>query len=565
MSLYSKLIFAIFLIAGNYAFAQCPENIGFEDGTFKNWLAFTGSISPAAGVITTNDPGMVPQRHRVIKAADREIDTFGGFPVASPNGSKYAVKLGNAASGAQAERLSYTFTVPMIPNYSLIMNYAMVLQNPRHGDYEQSRFTVKVYNVTDHQTLDCPSFNFIANDRLPGFQLSTAVVPGVSPTDTYYKDWTTTTIDLSNYLGKTITIDFTTNDCSQGGHFGYVYFDINESCTQKAITGNEVCADQPEITLQGPRGFNEYAWYNADKTIKLGDKKDLVLNPAPAAGTKYFLTVKAQEGLGCDGEFTTVINRPNAPFVFLTKPIVYMCVGNRTDLTAPDITAGSTPEMVYEYYRDALVTDYLQNPEAVTKEGDYYIKATNAAGCTNIAKIEVRFLDAVNITTISPTIQYPNKVDLSATHNREPGYKYFYYADARASKVLDDYSHINSSGLYFVKAVTNNGCDKIVPVRVTVTPPPPSVIEGPTAFTPNNDGINDKFTVTVKGYVSFGMLRIYNRNGQLVFTAKSQSDLWDGTTGGRNLPFGIYYWVFTGTDQYYKTTVTKSGQISIIK
>ncbi len=36
-------------------------------------------------------------------------------------------------------------------------------------------------------------------------------------------DWTSDTIDLSNYPGQTFTASFTAYDCALGGHFGYGY------------------------------------------------------------------------------------------------------------------------------------------------------------------------------------------------------------------------------------------------------------------------------------------------------------------------------------------------------
>ena len=102
-------------------------------------------------------------------------------------------------------------------------------------------------------------------------------------------------------------------------------------------------------------------------------------------------------------------------------------------------------------------------------------------------------------------------------------------------------------------------------VNVVVDPPPANIIEGPTAFTPNNDGINDQFMITIKGYVDFVTLRFYNRNGQFMFMTKSQSNLWDGSHEGRQLPGGTYYWLFEGVDQYWRTAVKKSGYVTIIR
>ncbi|RYY22023.1 MAG: hypothetical protein EOP41_07690, partial [Sphingobacteriaceae bacterium] len=172
----------------------CPENIGFEDGTLKNWQSYIGSID-RAGNITVTQSQAVPGRHTVIKYASNQLDPYGKFPMTCPNGSLYSLKLGNDGTGMQAERVSYTFTVPNNQTYSIIYNYAVVFQNPDHADYEQPKFTARVFDVASNQYINCGSFEFVASSGLPGFQQS-AVGGSV-----FYKPWAPITINLFGYAG----------------------------------------------------------------------------------------------------------------------------------------------------------------------------------------------------------------------------------------------------------------------------------------------------------------------------------------------------------------------------
>jgi len=54
----------------------------------------------------------------------------------------------------------------------------------------------------------------------------------------------------------------------------------------------------------------------------------------------------------------------------------------------------------------------------------------------------------------------------------------------------------------------------------------------PSAFTPNGDGINDKFGVKAQGIKYFKM-EIYNRWGELIFESENLDQLWDGTYEGK--------------------------------
>ncbi len=556
-----KLLFTILIFAGSRAYAQCPENIGFEDGKLTNWEAFEGDVLPN-GTISVNSTQPYYNRHTVESGG---VDKYGGFPTVSPNGSKYSVRLGNDRVNHQAERLSYTFTVPNVLQYNLVLSYAVVFQNPNHPDFEQPRFRVSVFNLTDNEPVDCPAFDFVASSDLPGFKLSDVEVGGQVPASVYYKDWSATTIELSAYAGKTIRLEFTTNDCARMGHFGYAYFDLNEDCKQ-AVTGNTYCAGQTAITLLGPRGYSNYTWYNEDMSQELGHEQALKLDPAPPAGTKFVLAISALPGLGCTGIISTTIVKSPAPFVFKVKETVYMCEGASFNLTAASVTEGSMPGLVFEYFKDPVTLEYLRNAENITEPGIYYIQASSSEGCLNILPIEVKWYDAVDLSPIDPApVQHPAKIDLSSTYVKQTGYTYSFYSDAKLTKAVDDYQNIGTTGKYYIRAVSVPGCEKVAVVNIRITPPDPYSISAPTVFTPNNDGINDLFNITIKGFVDFGTLSIYNREGQFLYRTNKQAANWDGSLGGRPLPAGTYYWLFEGTDSYYHTKFTKSGYVSIIK
>ena len=75
----------------------------------------------------------------------------------------------------------------------------------------------------------------------------------------------------------------------------------------------------------------------------------------------------------------------------------------------------------------------------------------------------------------------------------------------------------------------STGCissSKILVVKADISLPGKYLI--PTAFTPNNDGINDCFGIKFWGVVSEFQLIIYNRWGETVFTTTNPVNCWDG-------------------------------------
>ncbi len=70
----------------------------------------------------------------------------------------------------------------------------------------------------------------------------------------------------------------------------------------------------------------------------------------------------------------------------------------------------------------------------------------------------------------------------------------------------------------------------------------------PNVFTPNNDGLNDVFKITIPNSVTFNC-KIYNRWGVLVNELATINEAWDGnTTGGLQCTEGVYYWTAEYSD-----------------
>ena len=88
----------------------------------------------------------------------------------------------------------------------------------------------------------------------------------------------------------------------------------------------------------------------------------------------------------------------------------------------------------------------------------------------------------------------------------------------------------------------------------------------PNAFTPNGDGINDKFRILGLPYESITRysLQIYNRWGQKVFSTNDIREPWDGTSNGELCPDGVYVWMiyYEGED---KKKVSNKGIITLVK
>lgn len=86
----------------------------------------------------------------------------------------------------------------------------------------------------------------------------------------------------------------------------------------------------------------------------------------------------------------------------------------------------------------------------------------------------------------------------------------------------------------------------------------------PSAFSPNQDGLNDKFQATLVNFEDFSMT-IFNRWGEVMFTSEDIHLGWDGTFNGEVVPLGVYYYnirFITTENGEYKTI---SGPIRVLR
>lgn len=87
----------------------------------------------------------------------------------------------------------------------------------------------------------------------------------------------------------------------------------------------------------------------------------------------------------------------------------------------------------------------------------------------------------------------------------------------------------------------------------------------PTAFTPNNDGLND-FLAPLSAVKTTNLeFRIYNRWGQLLYTTSNWKRGWDGTFKGQPQPTATYVWLLQYTDRDTGKTQQRKGTAVLIR
>ncbi len=207
-----------------------------------------------------------------------------------------------------------------------------------------------------------------------------------------------------------------------------------------------------------------------------------------------------------------------------------------------------------------------ENPTHTYTPGNFTVKliVATASGCVD-SLTKPNFIEVLNnpvanftatpeaeiVTEIKDaTFSFINKSVYASS------YKWF-FGDGDSSTVFSPYHTYVDSGNYEVMLIAYNniGCtDTFIMGKFIVVPNINYFI--PTAFTPNNDGVNDIFYVYGRSLQNVHLM-IYDRTGEKVFESNGIYQGWDGTF--RNSP------VNTGVFVYYAEVETMKGDLIILK
>ncbi len=179
-------------------------------------------------------------------------------------------------------------------------------------------------------------------------------------------------------------------------------------------------------------------------------------------------TVTPKSGAGCAGNaFSVTVTVNPKPTVAITNP-ASACSPATVDLTASEVTEGSTTGLTFTYWTDASASMSLASPATVTTSGIYYIKGTTLTGCFDIMPVTVTVNPKPTVVITNPIAACsPFTVDLTApavTTGSTSGLTFTYWTDAGASIALANPNAVTTSGTYYIKGTTATGCSDIKPV-----------------------------------------------------------------------------------------------------
>ncbi|WCT12215.1 gliding motility-associated C-terminal domain-containing protein [Mucilaginibacter jinjuensis] len=286
--------------------------------------------------------------------------------------------------------------------------------------------------------------------------------------------------------------------------------------------------DDPTFEWTGPNGFTStdsspFISYNGDPSIN---------------GT-YTLKVTKN---GCSN------------FAHTTVSVVLPAVINSTSVNNVNVCEGDATQLSVDasnatHYKwvpsTGLDHDDVANPIASPKETTIYEVTVSNDGCADVApytNITVNVLKKPQADAGQETRIFAGQnAKLNGTAQGDDVH-YFW----TPANYLSDPSSLTPIATppqditYTLHVASNTTCGEStssVFVRVY------QLLGIPNTFTPNGDGVNDKWEIKNISTYPNALVSIYNRNGQQVFQSRGYATAWDGTYNGSPLPTGTYYYV----------------------
>lgn len=216
--------------------------------------------------------------------------------------------------------------------------------------------------------------------------------------------------------------------------------------------------------------------------------------------------------------------------IITTKPLPSFDLGSDTSLCSGKtlLLSAYSPGSQYIWGDNSINPTLLVN-----NPGIYWVQAT-LNGCIKKDTIHISSLTNPQFT-LGPDQYLCPGLSLFLT----PGLSNVIYR-WQDGNTLGNYQ-VNTPGLYYVD-VTNTCGTTRDSINILIGN---CTVRVPSAFTPNNDGLNDQFRVFGTQLISEFDLKIFDRYGQLIFQSLNKNSYWNGTFNGVEAVSGVYVYLLT--------------------
>ncbi|WOK08227.1 MBG domain-containing protein [Imperialibacter roseus] len=406
-----------------------------------------------------------------------------------------------------------------------------------------------------------------------------------------------TATDGVNVTNQTIEITITNENDSAPVVLAAQSFQVAETVNSGTLVGKVMAHDSDEGTeLQGwiIVSGNEEGIF--DLSPASGDL--VVVNSATLAmqtATSYTLVLTVSDGIhvSIETEITVLVSRGQQASLAAEADSYEINEDEVLTVDAPGVlnndgnvlTAGLQLVLVGDVSHGSLVLNangsFVYTPDANFNGADVFsYKVVEGEIASETVSVTVEVL---------PVNDAPHAIifnNVNVAEDAAPGFKAAEFgtedidSDSHTYELVDGEGAIDNESFIIEgnKLLTNVRFDideiTLLSVRVRTTDPAGAYLEKvfgvqivpgfhpdlviPTAFTPNNDNVNDSWEFENAHFYRNMSVNVYNRQGRLVFSSVGYRQPWTGQRSGVSLPLDMYYYVIDlndGSGRGYKSYV----------
>lgn len=390
------------------------------------------------------------------------------------------------------------------------------------------------------------TLTWYANAALTGGS-ATAPIPSTSSAGTFYYYVTqtnanscvsdTSTITVTVYPNPVTAFNMPSNICMPGGI--------------AAFENRSTIADGSVLS---------YLWNFGDGGTSVAKDPTHVY----ADSNSYNITLMVTSPYGCSGTLSNTlssfIRRPTALFTVTPDTLCQGAESVFTDLSTP---TGTITGWNWDYGDNSPVNLVATARHTYSSPGNYTVTliVKNTAGCASLpaTKDVLVYLQPVIDAGQSFVVSDGTTIQFNATANSTSGLSFSWSPTAGLSDAtsLRPSLLVMANQQYTLTATGAGGCRAIDSLTVKLL----RKINIPNAFSPNGDGINDKWEIPNLAEYPGAKVEVFNRWGQLVLQSNGYSRPWDGTFSGKPLPVATYYYVITLSNGFAPI----AGSVTIVK
>ncbi len=284
-----------------------------------------------------------------------------------------------------------------------------------------------------------------------------------------------------------------------------------------------------------------------------------------AAGV-YETSLTVTDYLGCTASATGTVDVITLGIRTVTHDTT-VCLVKPLEMIAHPYTQGVAPAMTFAWTPATNLTVYDDTITYFWGVGDYTytISATvSSFGCTTYDVETIHSKPPIILVNVTPDniIPYGGHIQLNADG---ADYYYWYPNDGTLTNnnINDPVARPLDSTTYTVVGISLYGCRDTAYVTIRVDDNMTPFI--PSAFSPNNDGLNDKFHVVNLKYEKLVDMKIFDRWGVEMFRTNDPADGWDGTYKGVPQDLGTYNYVVILSQPGSIANKTYTGTLTLIR